>query len=235
MMVAQPSGRWGPCCSQVPTGMMRRGSRARISDTMPGGVYLSSRAWVAGACRGREAVISNQNEVSVTPRAAHGTGVTTLWTLVAGVTLVAGGWWLRTPSVGYLAFTVAATVASLVLAVMQRRGARGWAVASAAVLAAFAVLASTAQRNLTRIDDDWPAYRALIVQRGGAELRQAIAQSLVDLQSKATRALEVPGESRGSCSSIGACRSPGAGGSWCRPIRRAVPSARCTRPSIPCC
>ena len=142
--------------------------------------------------------------MSVSPRAAHGTGVTTLWTLVAGVTLVAGGWWLRTPSVGYLAFTVAATVASLVLAVMQRRGARGWAVASAAVLAAFAVLASTAQRNLTRIDDDWLAYRALIVQRGGAELRQAIEQSLVDLQSKATRALEVPGDPQEAFDALGA-------------------------------
>ena len=164
---------------------------------MPGGVYLSSRASVAGACRGREAVISNQNEVSVTPRAAHGTGVTTrLWTLVAGVTLVAGGWWLRTPSVGYLAFTIAATVASLVLALLQRRGARGWAVASAVVLAAFAVLASTSQRDLTRIDSSWPAYRALIVERGGIEFRREIARSLIELQSKAARALDAPADAQ---------------------------------------
>jgi two-component system nitrogen regulation sensor histidine kinase NtrY len=127
------------------------------------------------------------------PRAAHGTGVTTrLWTLVAGVTLVAGGWWLGTPRVGYLAFTIAATVASLVLALLQQRGARGWAVASAVILAAFAVLASASQRDLTRIDTSWPAYRALIVERGGVDFRRAIAQSLVELQSKATRALEAP-------------------------------------------
>ncbi|MBK5187681.1 MAG: hypothetical protein JJD97_05510, partial [Gemmatimonadaceae bacterium] len=67
----------------------------------------------------------------MTPRAAPGTGVTSrLWTLVAGVTLVAGGWWLRTPSVGYLAFTIAATVATLGIALIQGRGPRGWAVAS---------------------------------------------------------------------------------------------------------
>ncbi|HEV7705595.1 MAG TPA: hypothetical protein VGO46_14960, partial [Gemmatimonadaceae bacterium] len=131
----------------------------------------------------------------MTPRAAHGTGVTTrLWTLVAGVTLVAGGWWLRTPSVGYLAFTIAATVASLVLALLQRRGARGWAVASAVVLAAFAVLASTSQRDLTRIDGNWPAYRALIVERGGVDFRREIARSLIELQSRATRALEAPAD-----------------------------------------
>src|SRR6476661_960677 len=129
MMVAHPSGRWGPCCSHVPTGITRRGSRARISATAPGAVYLSNRASVAGAWRG--AVISNRNEVDVTPRVAVGTGVTArLWTLVAGVALVAGGWWLRTPSVGYLAFTIAATVATLVLALFQPRVARRWAVAS---------------------------------------------------------------------------------------------------------
>ena len=133
--------------------------------------------------------------MSVTPRAAHGTGVTTrLWTLVAGVTLVAGGWWLRTPSVGYLAFTIAATVASLVLALLQRRGARAWAAASAVVLAAFAVLASTSQRDLTRIDSDWPVYRAQIVERGGVEFRREIARSLIELQSKATRALDAPAD-----------------------------------------
>ena len=133
--------------------------------------------------------------MSVTPRAAHGTGVTThLWTLVAGVTLVAGGWWLRTPSVGYLAFTIAATVASLVLALLQRRGARAWASASAVVLSAFAVLATTSQRDLTRIDSNWPEYRAQIVERGGVEFRREIARSLIELQSKATRALDAPAD-----------------------------------------
>ncbi|MDQ2765865.1 MAG: hypothetical protein M3Y30_01800, partial [Gemmatimonadota bacterium] len=142
--------------------------------------------------------------MSVTPRAAHGTGVTTrLWTLVAGVTLVAGGWWLRTPSVGYLAFTVAATVASLVLALLQTRGARGWAAASAVVLATFAVLASTSQRDLTRIDGNWPAYRALIVERGGVEFRREIARTLIDLQSEATRALDAPVDARKAFASLG--------------------------------
>ncbi|MDB4909347.1 MAG: hypothetical protein JWO39_170, partial [Gemmatimonadetes bacterium] len=79
--------------------------------------------------------------------------------------LVAGGWWLRTPSVGYLAFTVAATVATLGIALLWGRGARRWAVASAAALAAFAVVATSSQRDLTRIDNDWPAYRALVVAR----------------------------------------------------------------------
>ncbi len=165
---------------------------------------MSSRASVAGTCKGGGAVISNQNDVDVTPRAAFGTGVTTrLWTLVAGVALVAGGWWLRTPSVGYLAFTVAATVATLVLALMQPRGARRWATAAAAALAAFSVVAGASQRDLTRIDGDWPAYRALVVKRGGAELRREIAQSLVELQAKATQALDAPNDAANAFASFG--------------------------------
>ena len=129
----------------------------------------------------------------MTPRAAFGTGVTTrLWTLVAGVALVGGGWWLRTPSVGYLALTIAATVATLALALVQPRGARRWAIAAAAALAAFAVVAGASQRDLTRIDSDWPAYRALVVRRGGAELRREIASTLAALQAKATHALDAP-------------------------------------------
>ena len=131
--------------------------------------------------------------MDVTPRVAVGTGVTTrLWTLVAGVALVAGGWWLRTPSVGYLAFTIAATVAALVLAMFDPRGARRWAIASGAALAAFTLVAFAAQRDLTRIDTDWPAYRALVIERGGRELRLEIAASMLALHDEATRALDAP-------------------------------------------
>src|SRR2546422_4171219 len=31
-----PSGRWGPCCSQVPTGTRRRGSRSNAARTSSG-------------------------------------------------------------------------------------------------------------------------------------------------------------------------------------------------------
>src|SRR5256885_14844486 len=172
--------------------MMRRGSRARISATTPGAVYLSSCAPVAGGWRGT--VISDQNEVSVTQAAPRTEGTIRLWTLVAGVALVAGGLWLRTPSVGYLAFTVAATVATLGIVVLWGRGARRWAVASAAALGAFAVVATSSQRDLTRIDKDWPAYRALVVERGRAEFQREIAQALVSLQAKATRALDAPSD-----------------------------------------
>ena len=133
--------------------------------------------------------------MDVTPRAAPGTGVTTrLWTLVAGVTLVAGGWWLRTPSVGYLAFVVAATVATLGISLFERRGARGWAAASAVALAAFSVVATASQRDLTRIDSDWLAYRALVVQRGGRELKLEIATSMEALREAASHALDAPAD-----------------------------------------
>src|SRR5256884_151250 len=36
MMVSQPSGRWGPCCSHVPTGTRRRASRSRMKRTSSG-------------------------------------------------------------------------------------------------------------------------------------------------------------------------------------------------------
>src|SRR5665213_1442870 len=98
--------------------MMRRGSRASTSATAPGIMYLSFRASATGEWRG--AVISDPNEVNVTPRAATGIGVTTrIWTVVAGVTLVAGAWWLRTPSVGYLAFAIAATVVTAGVAMFE--------------------------------------------------------------------------------------------------------------------
>ena len=39
MIVSQPSGRWGPCCSQVPTGTISRGSAARMRGDL-GGPHL---------------------------------------------------------------------------------------------------------------------------------------------------------------------------------------------------
>ena len=146
--------------------------------------------------------------MGVTPRAAVGTGVTTrLGTLVAGVALVAGVWWLRTPSVGYLAFTIAATVATLVLAMFEPRGARRWAIASGVALAAFAVVASASQRDLTRIDSDWPAYRALVIERGGRELRREIAGSMQALRDEATRALDAPANTQKAFAALDAMTS----------------------------
>ena len=110
--------------------------------------------------------------------------------------LVAGGWWLRTPSVGYLAFTIAATVATLALALVEGRGARRWAIASGAALGAFATVASSSQRDLTRIDSDWPAYRALVVERGGRELQREISASMHALRDEATRALDAPADAQ---------------------------------------
>ena len=171
--------------------MIRRGSRARISATGPGAVYLSSCAPVVGGWRGT--VISDKNEVNVTPRAGPRTELSIrVWTLVAGVALLAGAYWLNTPRVGYLAFTVAATVATLGIALLWGQGARRWAFASAVALGAFAVVATSSQRDLTRIDTNWPAYRAIVIERGRAEFRSEIAQSLVELQKKARLALDAP-------------------------------------------
>ena len=74
----------------------------------------------------------------------------------------------------------------------EPRGTRVWAVASAAALAAFAVVATAAQRDLTRIDHRWPAYRAIVADRGARDFRAAIATSLEALQATAERALNVP-------------------------------------------
>src|SRR5690242_18952919 len=129
--------------------MMRRGSRARISARGPGAVYLSSCAPVSGGWRGT--VISDKNEVNVTPRAGPRTELSIrVWALIAGVALMAGARCIRTPSVGYLAFTIAATVATLGIALLWGRGARRWDFASAIELGAIAVVATSSQRNLTR-------------------------------------------------------------------------------------
>jgi len=135
--------------------------------------------------------------VSVTTKAAPRTEATIrLWTLVEAVALVAGAWWLRTPSIGYLAFTIAATVATLGIALLWGRGSRRWAVASAAALGAFAVVATSSQRALTRIDNDWPAYRSAVVERGRAEFRSEIARSLAALQTRAAHALDAPSDAQ---------------------------------------
>ncbi|MGH7622611.1 MAG: hypothetical protein ACREMU_09760, partial [Gemmatimonadaceae bacterium] len=143
--------------------------------------------------------------MNVTPRAAAGGGVTTRnWTLVAGVTLVAGAWWLRTPSVGYLAFVIAATVVMAGIAMFEPRGARGWAVASAAAVVGFAVVAAASQRDLTRIDKQWPAYRALLGERGARDFRAAIATSLDALEHNAAQALDAPAASSDAFGVLGA-------------------------------
>src|SRR5919201_179044 len=102
MIVAQPMGRCGPCCSQVPTGTIRRGSAAITLASSAGCMSLRRRGEAAAARRGE--VISNRGEVQpVRHPAPTAGGWTHLWTLLAGVALVAGAWWLRSPSLRYVA------------------------------------------------------------------------------------------------------------------------------------
>ena len=135
--------------------------------------------------------------MSVTSKAAPRSEATIrLWTLVEAVALVTGARWLREPRVEYLAYTIAATVATLGIALLWGRGSRRWAVASAAALGAFAVVATSSQRALTRIDNDWPAYRTIVVERGRAEFRREIARSLAALQTQAAHALDAPADAQ---------------------------------------
>ena len=120
-----------------------------------------------------------------------------LWTLVAGVALVAGGWWLRTPSVGYLAFTIAATVATLGIALLlrPRRAPVGRRVRRCARQRSRSS-PSSSQRDLTRIDTQLARLsRARGRAAGGAEFQQRDRAVAVELQtqgaSRARRAAQM--------------------------------------------
>jgi two-component system, NtrC family, nitrogen regulation sensor histidine kinase NtrY len=72
---------------------------------------------------------------------------------------VAASQWLHAPSVEYLIPLVVATVAALVTSWLVRDGPRWWAIASSLALAAAAILAVPAQRDLVAVERNWDAWR----------------------------------------------------------------------------
>ncbi len=115
-----------------------------------------------------------------------------LWTVAAGAALIAAAWWLRDPGVRYLAAAAAATGVAAALSVRLARGAREWGLGFAATGVLFVVMAFSSQRTLTRISEEWPAYRASRLADGSAALSAELARTAATLRATAARALDAP-------------------------------------------
>jgi signal transduction histidine kinase len=118
------------------------------------------------------------------------------WLLAGAVALVAGAWWLRASDVRYLVAAVVATVVAALLALGLPARARRWAFAGATAMLVFCAIAAMAQRTLARIEGDWPAYRAELVQQGADALDAELMRTVHSLRATAARALDAPAQPR---------------------------------------
>ncbi|HET7549990.1 MAG TPA: ATP-binding protein [Gemmatimonadaceae bacterium] len=117
---------------------------------------------------------------------------THLWTIATGAAIVAGAVWLRSPRIPYLVVSLIATaVAVLAMAGLARRD-RGWAAAALGASVLFCTVAYFAQRTLHRIEHDWPAYSASLVELGASTLGDQLSVTSRALRASAQRALDAP-------------------------------------------
>ena len=115
-----------------------------------------------------------------------------VWTLSAGVALVADASWLRNPGIRYLFASVAATGVAILIALGLPRRSRGWAYAEVTAAVVFCALAIRTQRQLGRIDDDWSMYRMSIVRHGTLELSHELDAVTRQIRATAIDALGAP-------------------------------------------
>src|SRR6478672_6785924 len=200
MSVSQPSGRWGPCCSHVPTGTMSRGSSARIAATCEGMSSFRRRGVPAGS----EDAISELTRVQTTSDRLGGGDALASWGLATAIALLALAAWLRDARVEYLAAAWFATLACAGL-VFRAAGtrARVWRGIAAAVVLFGCAAASVEQREIGRVHNDWATYdaaqRAAAAQRMEAEL-SSVRDQLADV---ARRALLAPTDRSAAFAMVG--------------------------------
>ncbi|HEU4642029.1 MAG TPA: ATP-binding protein [Gemmatimonadaceae bacterium] len=125
-------------------------------------------------------------------RASWSRAGTRLWVVTAGVALVAGAWWLRSPRIRYLAVAAAATGLAALVTLRGRPRRAYWAAGGVAALAMFVAIAAVAQRTLRRIDVDWPRYRDALVLHGESRLDDAFRTTARGLRATAAAALDAP-------------------------------------------
>ncbi|HJR63796.1 MAG TPA: ATP-binding protein [Gemmatimonadaceae bacterium] len=117
------------------------------------------------------------------------------WTAVAGASIVAGAYWLRSPGLRYLVICAAAMVAALFLAFRLPRRTRTASVLVVAVGLLFSAGAAVWQRDLSRIERDWPAYRQGLIRSAESHLHRELSRALASLERRARQALDVPVQS----------------------------------------
>ena len=118
------------------------------------------------------------------------------WMLAGAIAVIAGARWLRGSEVLYLVVAAAATAAAGMLALFLPERARPWALASAAAALVFCVVGGAAQRMLSHIERDWPAYRAQLAREGSAALDAELTRTIDALQAAAAQALHAPARTR---------------------------------------
>jgi signal transduction histidine kinase len=139
------------------------------------------------------ATSQGESPVSVNARIGRGRVLPVAWGVAAALSLIAAAWWLRGADVRYVIVGALATTATLfLLRALPRRG-RGWPIACAVLLAALWISSGVAQRDLHRIESDWPAYRDRLVARGDAAIASALDSAAVELKETATRAANLEG------------------------------------------
>ena len=111
---------------------------------------------------------------------------------LAAVSIVAAAWWLRVPSIRYLVAGATATAVSIVLAVTLAPPVRRWSWMATLAVALFYGVAATGQREMWRIEHDWPAYRQAVLATGAAMLRSRLDETAHSLRDVVTRALDAP-------------------------------------------
>ena len=114
-----------------------------------------------------------------------------LASIACAVAILACAMWMREQSVRYLAIAGGATGIAVVLALLVAVR-RHWFVASAAALVLLVLIELHAQRQLARIDRDWPQYRAALAQSSESRLRDELRAAESELVGIAARALDAP-------------------------------------------
>ena len=154
----------------------------------------------------------------------------TWWSVATAVALVSAARWLLAPSLPYLAACAFATVVAVLL--VLRSWGPGTLRARAAVLAlmAFVAVAAAGQRQLFRIQWQWPAVSAATVAESRASMQTALTQLAAALHASAQAALDAPADPPGAFAA--ASRALQGGGikrsAW--PSERAVVLYRQGRP-----
>src|SRR6185437_8184412 len=210
--VSEPSGRWGPCCSQVPTGTTSRGSRSTSAATSRGRSRLTKRVvraipspldapslanaalagtpWGVSLISADRVIPDRQSPRRRWPSPAPWTS----WAVAAGAALLIASQWLHGPSVEYLVPLVVATLAALWFAFAIRGAERWWAVGCSFALAAAAALAVPAERNLWLVQHRWDVWRHDAVVHGLASLGHQIDDAAAAAGRAADQALAVAGD-----------------------------------------
>ena len=114
-----------------------------------------------------------------------------MWLAASGVSLIAAGWWLRTPSVELLAGTGVGVLLMLYTATRLVFGRRR-ALASTALAVAFVLTEWSAQSQLDRIAKHWDEYAQSVERDGGRALQQALGAAMIELRATAAAALDAP-------------------------------------------